>query len=202
MGPSGGRPLAGWGRQWMNAKLQGHIVPSQSLQAESIPSLCFCTESSPSLGMLHGARFSFPFLGTTHQHAVMYLPNQPSKPPRFLLAALLRAQRFVPVRRCVRACVCTALYDKTHCKPDQKLGAPFTPDCWKFPSLFLGNPKQPAGVSWRHVRSATDGVNEITSHRGATTGAACLDPRCASAPGVSQVHFGRLPIWLGPRQCV
>lgn len=55
--------VAGLGRQWMNAKLQGHIVPSQSLQAESIPSLCFCTESSPSFGMLHGARFSFPSLG-------------------------------------------------------------------------------------------------------------------------------------------
>lgn len=46
-------------------------------------------------------------------------------------------------------------------------------------------------------------VNDITSHWGAS-GAACLDPRVASAPGVSQVHLGRLPIWLGPpvRACV
>lgn len=30
--------------------------------------------------------------------------TQPSKPPRFCCSALVRAQRFVPVRRCVRVC--------------------------------------------------------------------------------------------------
>lgn len=155
--------VAGWGRQWMNAKLQGHIVPSQSLQAESIPSLCFCTESSPSFGMLHGARFSFPSLGRRTNTPWCTVPNQ-ANPHAFLLAAPAACPVF-----CSGAAlrVCTAPFcDKTHCKPDQKLGAPFTPDCWQFPSFFLGNPEKGSVVLAAHVRSATDGWNDITSHPG------------------------------------
>lgn len=103
MGPSGGRPLAGWGRQWMNAKLPRSHRPESEFTSRKYPiSLLLHRIESVTRDVAWRPLF-LPFLGTTtHQHTVMYIPNQ-ANPHAF--AALLWCVPSV-LFRCGVACVC------------------------------------------------------------------------------------------------
>lgn len=148
MGPSGGRPLAGWGRQWMNAKLPRSHRPESEFISRKYPISLLLHRIESVIRDVAWRPLFLPFLGTTtHQHTVMYIPNQ-ANPHAF--ACCSAACPAICSGAALRARVCTALCDKTHCKPDQKLGASFTPDCGQFPCLSWGILRN-GRLSWRRM---------------------------------------------------